>query len=235
MALLHLLEHDPLDYPDTNITRWAARKGHRLRTANLHRGDRPLEPAEFDWLLVMGGSQHAWEEDLYPWLAPEKEYIRKVLAAGKPVLGICFGSQLLAEALGARVFPNGFKEIGWYEVTLTEEGRETVVCAGLPDRFATFHWHSDHFDLPPGCTRLAASLASPNQAFALEGGPAVGLQFHPEYTREMIVGFAEEYGHEWQPDRFVSDREAVLARTAGLPDTGWLMDALLDNLWELWG
>jgi GMP synthase-like glutamine amidotransferase len=101
--------------------------------------------SDFDWLMIMGGSQHAWGKEIHSWLVEEKRFIANALSEGKIILGICFGAQLLAEVLGDRVYPNKKEEIGWYEVTLNKEGLDSFLFKSVPDRFLTFHWHSDHF------------------------------------------------------------------------------------------
>ncbi len=227
---IHLLEHDPLDLAHTNITRWAHAKGYPTAHTYLCNNEKLPATDDFDWLMVMGGSPHAWEENVHPWLAGEKEFIARALEQDKMILGVCFGAQLLAEVLGGSVYANRYKEIGWYEVTLTAEGRKSFLFQNLPERFVTFHWHSDHFSLPPGCTRLACSEPTARQAFVLEGKPVAGLQFHPEYTREMVSQFARECGHEWIKGPFVAGHEAVLAQTAHIADTYWLASRLLDNM-----
>ena len=189
-----------------------------------------LADQHFDWLMVMGGSQHAWQEDINPWLLPEKRFISEALAAEKTVIGICFGAQLLAEALGGNLFTNEQPEIGWYDVNLTDEGRQSFLFKDLPETFFTFHWHSDHFSLPAGCARLAASPPTANQVFTKPGKPVVGIQFHPEYTRRMVLEFAVENGHEWIPNTYVAGRDAVTAQTREVPDTYWLMEGLLNNI-----
>ncbi|MCF8063456.1 MAG: gamma-glutamyl-gamma-aminobutyrate hydrolase family protein, partial [Deltaproteobacteria bacterium] len=113
---LHLLEHDPLDYSATNIDRWAAARGHTVARTYVCK-DEPLpEPTDLDWLMVMGGSPHAYDEISNPWLPAEKAFVAEALERGLPVLGICFGAQVLAEALGGEIFPAEFGEIGWHEV-----------------------------------------------------------------------------------------------------------------------
>jgi GMP synthase-like glutamine amidotransferase len=227
---LHLLEHDPDPLNMTNINVWAAGKGHQVSKSDVFSMEELPSFSEFDWLLVMGGSQHAWEEEVHPWLAGEKEFISRALAHGIPILGICFGAQLLAESLGGQVFPNSQKEIGWYEVALNSEGQHSFLFRNVPNSFVTFHWHSDHFSLPPGCTCLAHSDVTQNQAFVHNELPVIGIQFHPEYTREMVAFFSEEYGHEWVQGPYVAGKEAVLTETKQIPDTYWLMERLLDNI-----
>jgi len=218
----------------TNIFFWAAKNGHQVEQTFICRGRKPPSPDAFDWLMIMGGPQHANEMDKNPWLVSEKQLLKDSLSAGKMVLGICLGAQLLADALGGRVFPNSHREIGWHEVTLTSSGRESALFQNVPDRFVSFHWHSDHFSLPRECSRLGSSRISPNQAFSCHGLPAVGLQFHPEYTLDMIRNSGRTTD-EWHPGPYVAGKEAILAQTAEIPDTYWLMEKLLDNmLREFW-
>ncbi len=229
---LHLLEHDALDIPATNIDRWAEARGHTVVRTYVCSGEVPPHPDNFDWLLVMGGSPHAYDEVSNPWLPAEKAYVKSALELDVPTLGICFGAQVLAEALGGAIFPAEQAEIGWHEVRLTPEGKRSLVFRNVPDVFETFHWHEDHFTLPPACVRLAASRATPNQAFLCKKRPAAGFQFHPEYTLELVDYFAREHSEEWVPDTFVMGPETVLRRNRAMKGTYWLMEAILDNLAE---
>lgn len=230
---LHLLEHDPDDFSKTNITAWAAKKGYKVSKTDVFKMEALPSLSNFDWLMIMGGAQHAWEEDAHPWLVNEKQFIKRVLADGKIVLGICFGAQLLGEALGGQVLANKHREIGWYSVFLSNEGKKSFLFKNAPETFLTFHWHSDHFSLPAGCTQLAFSKSSPNQAFIHNELPFVGLQFHPEYTLDMVRSFSRQYGHEWLPGPFVAGKEALLAKTEKIPETYWLMETLLDNMVQI--
>jgi GMP synthase-like glutamine amidotransferase len=227
---LHLLEHDPIDYARTNVTLWAEKKGYRVRQTYVCNGEELPTPADFDWLMVMGGSQHAWQEEENPWLAGEKRFIGEALEAGKMILGICFGAQLLAEVLGGRVFPCRHDEIGWHRVHLTPEGRESFLFRDIPETFVTFHWHSDQFSLPPGCAGLAFSEPTPNQAFLYKGHPVAGVQFHPEFTRDLVRLFSRDWGEEWGKGPYSSSSGAVMEETDRIPDTYWLMEALLDDM-----
>ena len=227
---IQLIEHDPEDFSRTNISSWAAEKGYRVNQTYVCNNE-DLPPVDsFDWLMVMGGSQQAWDEGGNSWLQKEKAFLSDTLAAGKIILGICFGAQLLAEALGGNLFPNPQKEIGWHEVSLTREGQESFLFQNIPSDFVTFHWHSDHFSLPRSCTRLAGSKATENQAFVDKDRPLVGLQFHPEYTRDMVTYYAREHSQDWVPDVYVSAKDQVLTRTEEIPDTYWLMETLLNNM-----
>jgi len=230
---IHLLEHDPFDMSRTNMTMWAKKKGYPLTHTYVCNDEKLPAIDDFDWLMVMRGSPSAWEEKKNPWLPGEKAFIAQVLDSGKMIFGVCFGAQLLAEALGGKLFPNDQKEIGWYEVSVTPEGQNSFLFKDIPNQFTSFHWHSDHFSLPPGCVKLADSKPTVNQAYLCKTHPVVGVQFHPEYTREMVRYFAREESTEWQVDRFVAGKEAVLSQTEKISDTYGLMATLLDNIeWE---
>jgi GMP synthase (glutamine-hydrolysing) len=151
----------------------------------------PLATA--DLLIVLGGPIGVYETAAYPWLADEIAAVQRRLAAGRPTLGLCLGAQVMAAALGARVYPGEQgKEIGWAPVELTEAGGAGPLAA--LDGVAVLHWHGDTFDLPPGATRLAGTERYPNQAFAI--GRSLGLQFHPEVEAAMferwLIGHAVE-------------------------------------------
>lgn len=147
-------------------------------------------------LVVLGGPIGAYEEQTYPFLAQEVLALERRLAAGQPTLGICLGAQLMARALGARVYPGAHKEIGWAPVTLTEAGQASPLRV-LGEAPTVLHWHGDTFDLPEGAQLLASSALYANQAFAY-GPNALALQFHPEVSarglERWFVGHAHELG-----------------------------------------
>lgn len=146
-----------------------------------------------DLLVVLGGPIGAYELDIYPFLAAEAKLVEARLRGGRPTVGICLGAQIMARALGARVFPSGVKEIGWAPVTLTEAGRGSCLAA-LGDA-PVLHWHGDTFDLPAGATLLASSSLVEHQAFAIGRG-ALALQFHVEVKgrdlERWLIGHAAE-------------------------------------------
>lgn len=133
-----------------------------------------------DLAIVLGGPIGAYEERAYPFLKSEITLIERRLKAGRPVLGICLGAQLMARALGSRVYKGRRKELGWSPLTLTEAGKRSPL-GPLGTRTAVLHWHGDTFDLPKGAEPLAATKPYPNQAFSW-GPHALALQFHIEVT-----------------------------------------------------
>jgi len=154
----------------------------------------PVEIGDPDLLVVLGGPIGVYDEAIYPFIAPELAAIARRLAADRPTLGLCLGSQLMARALGARVYPgeNG-KEIGWAPLTLTRTGLQSPL-RHLAAEVAVLHWHGDTFDLPAGAARLAASAKYANQAFRW-GMRGLALQFHAEATEGLerwFVGHAGE-------------------------------------------
>jgi len=154
-----------------------------------------IDPASPALLIVLGGPIGVYDEADYPFLKHEIRLLEQRLAAGLPVLGICLGAQLMARALGARVYPGGCKEIGWSPLTLTEAGRRSSLAALAPEATQVLHWHGDTFDLPPTATLLASTPLFPHQAFSL-GRHALALQFHPEVTapglERWYIGHAGE-------------------------------------------
>jgi len=152
-----------------------------------------VDPLAPDLIVVLGGPISAYQELTYPFLGQELALLERRLAAARPTLGICLGAQLMARALGARVYPAPTKEIGWGELQLSEAGRNEPLrhFAGVP----VLHWHGDTFDLPEGAEVLASTEICPNQAFSL-GRHALACQFHPEITasgfERWLVGHAVE-------------------------------------------
>lgn len=159
-------------------------------------------------LIVMGGPQGVYQQDRYPYLRDEIALIREAITEGKPVLGICLGSQLIAWALGARVTPGPTREMGWCPVRLAAEARDDRVFRGVPELFTACHWHGDIFDLPQGATHLASSEMTPRQAFRY-GENVYAILFHVEITEPMLRDWVRGSAEELARDRI--DGDAILA------------------------
>jgi GMP synthase-like glutamine amidotransferase len=190
---LNCIMHVPFEGPQA-IADWAGRGGHEIRMTKLFAGDPLPRPEDFDILVVMGGPMSVHDEDRYAWLAGEKALVSECLRTGRFVLGVCLGSQIIAEQLGATVKRNRWKEIGWMPIKTAGTGGSLL--GGLPDGATVFHWHGETFDLPPGSAHLASSEGCEVQAF--EHASALGLQFHLEAGREgveaLVVNCAEDIG-----------------------------------------
>jgi len=164
-----------------------AQRGHAVSYVDVPvDGLERVDPRAPDLLVVLGGPIGVYENDDYPFIDAEVALIEKRLGMDMPVLGICLGSQLMAKALGARVYASGVKEIGWAPIELTDDGR--AACLRRLENTAVLHWHGDTFDLPAGAKRLASTSACANQAFSY-GTSALALQFHAETAGVAVEGW----------------------------------------------
>ena len=154
----------------------------------------PPDVRDVDALMIFGGSMHVDQNDEHRWLDPEKEFIREALDRGTPILGVCLGSQLLAEAAGAHPERMPDPEIGWYDIEITEAGAADPVIGPLAPSVELFEWHHYAAPLPPGAVELARTPLCV-QAFRIEGRPAWGLQFHAEVTKENLFGWLDGWGN----------------------------------------
>lgn len=185
MPLIHVFRHVPHEGLGT-IAPALKRAGWRAKIIDVWKpGFIAPAASSMRALIVMGGPMGVYEQDRYPFLKKELALMKRMVSAGKPVLGVCLGSQLLAAALGRRVYPNERKEIGWYKVKLTPAGKRDPLFHDLPSEPQVFQWHGDTFDLPRGAALLATSPLCRNQAFRI-GQRAWGLQFHLETDPPMI-------------------------------------------------
>jgi GMP synthase (glutamine-hydrolysing) len=190
LALLHV-PHEGIGTIDNALRRAKV----SCDVVELFRGlPRGFRSNEFAGLIVMGGPMNVDETDRYPFLADEVQWIRHAIEADLPVLGVCLGSQLLAKALGSRVYANRVKEIGWYEVEQTEVAQSDLLFRTCKPIETVFQWHGDTFDLPAGAVQLARSKLCENQAFRY-GRAAWALQFHLEVTSETVNDWLGEPGN----------------------------------------
>jgi len=181
---IHYFQHVPFEGLGS-IERWIDARRYHLAATRLYQNEPLPETDSFDWLIVMGGPMGVHDEDRLPWLVGEKRLIEQAIRQGKVVLGICLGAQLIADVLGAKVYPNRFREIGWFPVDLTEAGQRSPLFGFLPKRLEVFHWHGDTFDLPSGAAHIARSEACTHQAFVYDER-VIGLQFHLESTPKGV-------------------------------------------------
>jgi GMP synthase-like glutamine amidotransferase len=225
---IHWLQHVAFEGLGS-IEPWAVARGHALDRTRLFAGEPLPIPADFDWLIVMGGPMGVGDEGRFPWLTAEKRFLRETLAAGKTVLGICLGAQLLAEALGAGVHRNVHREVGWFPVRLGAVAETHPALGGWPAEVEVFHWHGDTFTVPPGAVALAGSAACANQAFAF-GERVLALQFHLETTPAAARALIENCSGDLAAGPFVQDAATLLAPAERFDCINALMRRTLEAL-----
>ncbi|MBK9674181.1 MAG: type 1 glutamine amidotransferase [Betaproteobacteria bacterium] len=192
-----------------SIAGWLAARGIETTCTRFDQAAKLPELADLDWLIVMGGPMSVNDEHLHPWLADEKRFVRDAMAAGRRVLGICLGAQLMASALGARVYPNAAREIGWHPIdgVAPPAGRPAF---RFPAQAPVFHWHGETFELPAGSVHSARSVGCEHQAFQL-GARAIGLQFHLEMTPAGAAALVANCPGDLRPGSFVQSEQAMLS------------------------
>lgn len=174
----------------------------------------PDSLSEISAVIVLGGPMNVYEEDKYPFLKQEDEFLKEVIEEGLPTLGFCLGAQLIAKAKGAIVRKATQKEIGWFKISLNRNGSSDPLFQEFPREVDVFQWHGDTFDIPDGAVKLAESELCSNQAYRI-GDNIYGLQFHVEVTDEMIYQWIDAYRDEVDslkgivdPDQIISDTKA---------------------------
>jgi GMP synthase-like glutamine amidotransferase len=205
---LHYLQHVPFEGLGL-IADWARERGITLSATRFF-DDEPLPHLnELDLLVIMGGPMSVHDTEEYPWLKREMAFISRAIECGKPVLGICLGSQLIATVLGGTVSRNKEREIGWFPIHFSEGATDNPLTPlsrdGEPP--TVFHWHGETFSLPEDATLLASNPACAHQAFVTGNrGQVLALQFHLETTAECVRGLiASAEDGELAPDRYVQE------------------------------
>ncbi len=200
-CLKHVEYEGPAYFP-----KWAARTGHTLEEFLVPETGLP-DAGDHARVIIIGGPMSVWETGLHPWLLDEKRFLADLFGTGVPVLGICLGAQLLAEHLGARVGPGPDKEIGWFTVSRHAAASRTWLGDALPNRFRSFFWHGDFFDLPDDAEPVAGSEAHRIQAFV--HGPSLALQFHLEVTPAWAKRLVERDAHELVEGPFIQSTDEI--------------------------
>lgn len=188
-------------------------KGMRLDSVELQNGEKiPDVLDDYGLITILGGPMNVYEEDKYPFLKDEDRLIKDAIKREIPILGICLGAQLIAKAAGAKVSANHIKEIGWYDISLTEDGLADPLFKGQGRVFPVFQWHGDTFSIPEGGLLLAGSKLCKNQAFKI--GSAYGFQFHVEVTFEMIKDWIDSYQDELKSLKGIIDPAKIIQESS---------------------
>lgn len=221
---IHTIQHVAFEGLGS-IEDWARAQGAAIGYSRMFADEQLPELTAFDWLIVLGGPMNIYQDDRYPWLRREKTFIKAAIAAGKVVLGICLGAQLIADVLGGAVSRNPHREIGWFPLT----GIHPAMAGIIPDGALAMHWHGDTFALPGGAERLAESAACRNQGFLYQGR-VVGLQFHLETTPASLAALIEHGQDDLAPGPYVQSAAAMQHDPARFTMINQMMAALLDHL-----
>lgn len=227
---IHYFQHVPYEGLGS-IEEWVSENGHSLSATRFFMGEQLPEVSDLDMLIVMGGSMSVTDDDSFPWLIPEKHFIRKAIDAGKTVLGICLGSQLVSSALGARVYQNKVKEIGWFDVNFTPAAQKGNLFFDFGEKAKVFHWHGDTFDLPAGAIHMAWTDACKNQAYVYKD-KVVALQFHMEPTSDSLDQMIKHGKLELKQDTYIQTEDMITGKDQLLSVNKKMMFVLLSGLAE---
>jgi GMP synthase (glutamine-hydrolysing) len=208
LALVHQADAPPGTFADV-----VREHGHSLDVRSFAPGAGEEPSERYDAVMIFGGSMQVDQDDRHPWLAREREFVRDLIEREVPTLGVCLGSQMIAQTAGAHVGPAVVPEVGWHEIDLTVEARDDPVLSAAPERFAAYEGHSYGFTLPPGATPLAHGQGDALQAYRI-GDTIWGVQFHPEVTWDIVEPWIAEHA----ADGDVEDEAALREETrANLP------------------
>lgn len=223
----HYLQHVPFEGLGS-IELWLQNAGYEISSTQFFNSEILPEIEEIDFLIVIGGPMSVNDILEHHWLAKEKDYIRGTIEAGKPVLGICLGAQLIADSMGGKVFPNAVKEIGWFPVNRVEN--ENALVFQFPKEIEVFHWHGETFSLPQGAFQIAESKGCKNQAFQI-GSNVIGLQFHLETTPVSAQAIVENCRDELVEGKYIqSEAEIMSAPQEHYSSINSLMGRILEYL-----
>ena len=203
----HYLQHVPFEGLGS-IEVWLRDAGYEITSTQFYESSELPKVEEIDLLVVMGGSMSVNDEQEYPWLVDEKEFIKSVIEARKPTLGICLGAQLIAISMGGEVFPNSVKEIGWFPIHATKSTNNAVFQ--FPEEAEVFHWHGETFSLPLGAVPIAESKGCKNQAFQI-GTKVIGLQFHLETTFSSAKAIVDNCRDELVKGEYIQTEVEILS------------------------
>ena len=200
----HYFQHVPFEGLGY-IEKWLSGAGYNITGTRFYEKSELPDFESVDFLVIMGGPMSVNDEKIFPWLREEKQFIRKYISTQKPAIGICLGAQLLADVLGAKIYPNKQKEIGWFPIN--PNGSIKTRFQFSPET-TVFHWHGETFDLPPEAILLAESDGCKHQAFEFRES-IYGFQFHLEVTPDTVEKMILNCGHELTQGRYIQTADEI--------------------------
>lgn len=225
---IHVLMHVPYEGLGC-IEEWTNKHKHNVTYTRFYEQYSLPELETIDWLIIMGGPMGIYDEQVFTWLAEEKRYIKKAIESTKKVVGICLGSQLIADALGSKVFANTKKEIGWYPIKLSDQAAKHELLKSFDAEFTVFHWHGDTFNLPSNCSHLFYSDICKNQGFVFNNN-VIGIQFHFEATENSLKAMVENGMDELVESDTVQSAKTILENKTHLKANNQKMFLILEYL-----
>jgi GMP synthase-like glutamine amidotransferase len=212
------------------IGNWIDKNGHTIQYTQFYENYSVPNADDYDWLVVMGGPMSVNDENEFPWLADEKKAVKEAIEKNKTVIGICLGSQLIANVLGEVVYKNQEREIGWFDISLTgPNDSRNLLNSGAANNLKVFHWHGETYKIPANSVHLAYSAGCKSQAF-LYNEKVLGLQFHLEVTEQSIAAMIGNGRNELVKGKFVQSESEILAQTACIESNNGIMFQILDKL-----
>jgi GMP synthase-like glutamine amidotransferase len=225
---IHSLQHVPFEdigslHNDVQALRCS------LTTTHWYKGDAAPALDSFDILIVMGGPMGVYDEAIYPWLSAEKALLAGAIAAGKKIIGICLGAQLLACVLGAKVTKNPHREIGWFPLAINTDAADHPIAKLLAECSNVFHWHGDTFGLPAQAQLLASSQACAHQAYVI-GNQIYGFQFHLETTEISAQALIKNCVDDLNNSTYVQSAEEMLGDKTKFAEINKAMSAVFHHM-----
>ncbi len=222
---IHCIRHEPFEGLAC-IQDWIKSNKHKLTFTHTHLGQSYPSEVDFDLLIIMGGTASLYDKKNKDWLKTESKFVNRAVIANKKILGICLGAQILARVLGAEVYKNEKKEIGWFDTHFSDDGISAMPF--LPKRIEALHWHGDTFDIPKGAKRIASSEITPNQGFIYKNN-ILALQFHLELDFDSLRKITRALKNELtEAEVNIQTAEQIMSRKDLIESNNTLIFKILD-------